>query len=116
MAMLYVLVVPAGDPGLTGASVVLPAGLKGLNNAGPHGLSEILYAFTSTPANNGSAFAGLTGSTYYYNTLFGFAMLIGRFAMHVPMLAARGVSRREAHRARVRREPSRSRPRCSSCC
>ena len=69
---------------------MLPAGLKGLNNAGPHGLTEMLYAFTSTPANNGSAFAGLTGTTYYYNTLFGFATLIGRFAMQVPMLAAAG--------------------------
>ena len=90
MVMLYVLVFPLVILVLTGMSVVLPAGLKGLNNAGPHGLTEILYAFTSTPANNGSAFAGLTGSTYYYNTLFGFATLIGRFAMQVPMLAAAG--------------------------
>src|SRR6185503_3256526 len=90
MVMLYVLVFPLVILVLTGLSVVLPAGLKGLNNAGPHGLTEILYAFTSTPANNGSAFAGLTGTTYYYNTLFGFATLIGRFAMQVPMLAAAG--------------------------
>ncbi|HEY7637863.1 MAG TPA: potassium-transporting ATPase subunit KdpA [Gemmatimonadales bacterium] len=90
MVMLYVLVFPLVILVLTGVSVVLPAGLKGLNNSGPHGLTEILYAFTSTPANNGSAFAGLTGSTYYYNTLFGFATLIGRFAMQVPMLAAAG--------------------------
>jgi K+-transporting ATPase ATPase A chain len=90
MVMLYVLVFPFVILVLTGISVVLPAGLKGLNNAGPHGLTEILYAFTSTPANNGSAFAGLTGTTYYYNTLFGFATLIGRFGMQVPMLAAAG--------------------------
>jgi potassium-transporting ATPase potassium-binding subunit len=90
MVMLYVLVFPLVILVLTGISAVLPAGLKGLNNSGPHGLTEILYAFTSTPANNGSAFAGLTGSTYYYNTLFGFATLIGRFAMQVPMLAAAG--------------------------
>jgi potassium-transporting ATPase potassium-binding subunit len=90
MVMLYVLVFPLVILVLTGLSVVLPAGLKGLNNAGPHGLTEILYAFTSTPANNGSAFAGLTGTTYYYNTLFGFATLIGRFGMQVPMLAAAG--------------------------
>ena len=90
MVMLYVLVFPLMILVLTGISVVLPAGLKGLNNAGPHGLTEILYAFTSTPANNGSAFAGLTGTSYYYNTLFGFATLIGRFAMQVPMLAAAG--------------------------
>ena len=90
MVMLYVLVFPLVILVATGLSVVLPVGLKGLNNAGPHGLTEILYAFTSTPANNGSAFAGLTGSTYYYNTMFGFATLIGRFAMQVPMLAAAG--------------------------
>jgi K+-transporting ATPase ATPase A chain len=90
MVMLYVLVFPFVILVLTGISVVLPAGLKGLNNGGPHGLTEILYAFTSTPANNGSAFAGLTGTTYYYNTLFGFATLIGRFGMQVPMLAAAG--------------------------
>jgi potassium-transporting ATPase potassium-binding subunit len=90
MVMLYVLVFPLVILVATGLSVVLPVGLKGLNNAGPHGLTEILYAFTSTPANNGSAFAGLTGSTYYYNTMFGFATLIGRFAMQVPMLAVAG--------------------------
>jgi K+-transporting ATPase ATPase A chain len=90
MVMLYVLVFPLVILVATGLSTVLPGGLKGLNNAGPHGLTEILYAFTSTPANNGSAFAGLTGSTYYYNTMFGFATLIGRFAMQVPMLAVAG--------------------------
>jgi K+-transporting ATPase ATPase A chain len=90
MAMLYVLVFPLAILTLTGIASILPAGLKGLNNAGPHGLSEILYAFSSTTANNGSAFAGLTGSTYFYNTLFGSATLVGRFAMIVPMLALAG--------------------------
>jgi K+-transporting ATPase ATPase A chain len=90
VAMLYVLVFPATILALTALSAVLPAGLKGLNNAGPHGLSEILYAFSSTTGNNGSAFAGLTGSTYYYNTLLGTATLIGRFAMIVPVLALGG--------------------------
>ncbi|MFN8573225.1 MAG: potassium-transporting ATPase subunit KdpA [Gemmatimonadaceae bacterium] len=90
MAMLYVLVFPAAILTMTGLSVVAAPGLRGLNNAGPHGLSEILYAFTSTAANNGSAFAGLTGSTYYYNTLLGLNTLIGRFAMIVPMLAMAG--------------------------
>ena len=89
-AMLYVLVFPAVILTLTAVSVLLPAGLKGLNNGGPHGLTEILYAFSSTPGNNGSAFAGLTGTTYYYNTLFGLATLIGRFAMIVPMVALGG--------------------------
>jgi K+-transporting ATPase ATPase A chain len=90
MAMLYILAFPLVVLGLSALSSVLPAGLKGLNNAGPHGLSEILYAFSSTTANNGSAFAGLTGSTYWYNTLFGLATLFGRFALIVPMLALAG--------------------------
>jgi K+-transporting ATPase ATPase A chain len=90
MAMLYVLAFPAIILSLTAISAVLPAGLKGLNNNGPHGLSEILYAFSSTAANNGSAFAGLTGSTYYYNTLLGISMLAGRFALMVPLLAMAG--------------------------
>jgi len=90
MAMLYALVFPAAILTLTAVSALLPAGLAGLNNAGPHGLSEILYAFSSTAANNGSAFAGLTGSTYYYNTALGFNTLIGRFAMIVPMMALAG--------------------------
>ena len=90
MAMLYVLIFPAAILTMTAISALLPAGLEGLNNAGPHGLSEILYAFSSTAANNGSAFAGLTGSTYYYNTMLGLNTLIGRFAMMVPMLALAG--------------------------
>jgi K+-transporting ATPase ATPase A chain len=89
-AMLYVLGFPTIILTLTAVSVLLPQGLRGLDNAGPHGLTEILYAFTSAPGNNGSAFAGLSGSTYYYNTLLGLAMLIGRFAMIVPMLALGG--------------------------
>jgi len=90
MAMLFVLVFAGAILLTSGLSVVHPDGLKGLNNSGPHGLSEILYAFTSATANNGSAFGGLTGSTYYYNTLLGITMLVGRFAMHVPMLALAG--------------------------
>ena len=90
MAMLYVLVFAGAVLTLSAIAAVTPAGLKGLNNAGPHGLSEIIYAFTSTAANNGSAFAGLTGSTYFYNTLLGLNTLIGRFAMQVPMLALAG--------------------------
>jgi K+-transporting ATPase ATPase A chain len=90
MAMLYVLIFPAAILGFTALSAVIGPGLAGRNNAGPHGLSEILYGFSSTVGNNGSAFAGLTGSTYYYNTLFGLATLIGRFAMIVPMVALAG--------------------------
>jgi potassium-transporting ATPase potassium-binding subunit len=90
MAMLYVLIFPMTILTLTAISVLVKPGLVGLNNAGPHGFAEILYAFTSTTGNNGSAFAGLTGSTYYYNTLLGLATLIGRFAMIVPMVALAG--------------------------
>ena len=90
MAMLYVLVFAGAVLTLSALAAVTPAGLAGRNNLGPHGLSEIVYTFTSTAANNGSAFAGLTGSTYFYNTLLGLNTLIGRFAMHVPMLALAG--------------------------
>jgi K+-transporting ATPase ATPase A chain len=90
MAMLYALLSSLFVLGMTGLSVVMPDGLKGLNNSGPHGFSEILYAFSSAFANNGSAFAGLTGSTYYYNTLLGVTMLFGRFALIVPVLALAG--------------------------
>lgn len=90
MAMLFALMSSLVILGMTALSVVLPAGLKGLNNSGPHGLSEILYAFSSAFANNGSAFAGLTGSTYYYNTMLAVAMLFGRFALIVPVLALAG--------------------------
>jgi K+-transporting ATPase ATPase A chain len=89
-AMLYVLVFPLTVLALTGLSAMTPAGLAGLTNSGPHGLSEILYAFTSATGNNGSAFAGLTGGSYWYNSLLGAAMLIGRFAMIVPMVALGG--------------------------
>jgi K+-transporting ATPase ATPase A chain len=65
-------------------------GLAGLNNAGPHGLSEILYAYSSVNGNNGSAFAGLSANTPWYNTTLGIAMLIGRFLMIVPIMAMAG--------------------------
>jgi K+-transporting ATPase ATPase A chain len=90
VAMLYVLIFPIVILGFTALSVVVEPGLVGRNNAGPHGLTEILYGFSSTTGNNGSAFAGLTGGTYWYNTLFGLATLLGRFAMIVPMLALAG--------------------------
>jgi potassium-transporting ATPase potassium-binding subunit len=90
MAMLYVLIFPAVILLFTAASATLPAGLRGLGNAGPHGLSEVLYAFSSVTGNNGSAFAGLAGGTTYYNTLLGLGTLFGRFAMMVPVLALAG--------------------------
>ena len=90
MVMLAVLASPLVILGMTAIASVLPAGLKGLNNSGPHGFSEILYAYTSTFGNNGSAFAGLTGGSYFYNTTLGIATIIGRFAVIVPALALAG--------------------------
>jgi K+-transporting ATPase ATPase A chain len=91
LSMLYVLIFPLVILVLTAISVVAPSfGASQLNNAGPHGLSEILYAFTSGTGNNGSAFAGISANTYWYNTTIGMAMLIGRFLMIVPMLAVAG--------------------------
>ncbi len=90
MAMLAILVLPMSILGFTALAAVLPAGLAGPLNAGPHGFSEILYAFTSATGNNGSAFAGLTANTPFYNSTLGLAMFIGRFLMIVPMLAVAG--------------------------
>jgi K+-transporting ATPase ATPase A chain len=89
MAMLYVLIFPLMILVLAAASSLLPQGLATLTNSGPHGLSEILYAFTSGTGNNGSAFAGL-GPNRWYNLAMGFTMLTGRFLMIVPMLAVAG--------------------------
>ena len=91
MAMLVVLVFPLTILVFTAISMVSPTfGTSQLNNAGPHGLSEILYAFTSGTANNGSAFAGISANTLWYNTTIGMAMLVGRFFMIIPMLAIAG--------------------------
>ena len=91
MAMLVVLVFPLVILILTAISVVSPTfGISQLNNAGPHGLSEILYAFTSGTGNNGSAFAGISANTLWYNATIGVAMLFGRFMMIIPMLAIAG--------------------------
>ena len=90
LAMLAVLIYPPLVLGFTAASLLLKTGLDSLNNSGPHGLSEILYAFASTTANNGSAFAGLNGNTLWFNTTLGIAMFLGRFAYIVPVLALAG--------------------------
>jgi K+-transporting ATPase ATPase A chain len=91
MAMLVVLVFPLVILVFTAIAVVSPTlGLSSLNNAGPHGLSEILYAYTSGAGNNGSAFAGLNANTTWYNTTLGVTMLAGRFLMIIPMLAIAG--------------------------
>jgi potassium-transporting ATPase potassium-binding subunit len=90
MTMLYVLIFPLVILVLSAISSLYPMGLSSLANHGPHGLSEILYAFTSTAANNGSAFGGLNANTHWYNAATGFNMLGGRFLMIIPMLALAG--------------------------
>ncbi|WP_027173411.1 potassium-transporting ATPase subunit KdpA [Methylobacterium sp. 10] len=90
MAMLAILCLPLMMLGFTALATVVAAGLAGPANAGPHGFSEILYAFTSAAANNGSAFGGLTANTAFYNTTLGIGMLFGRFFVIVPALAIAG--------------------------
>ena len=90
LAVLAIAILPLVILGFTAISAVLPAGLAGPLNKGPHGFTEILYAFTSGVGNNGSAFAGLTAATPYYDGLLGVAMWLGRFFIIVPMLAIAG--------------------------
>jgi K+-transporting ATPase ATPase A chain len=90
LAMLSVLVLTLCILGFSAAASVLPAGLSSLANKGPHGFSEILYAFTSGAGNNGSAFAGLSANTLFYNTTLGFDMFFGRFFMLIPILGIAG--------------------------
>jgi len=90
LVMLAVLIYPLSVLGFTAASIILKSGLDGIANQGPHGLSEVLYAFASTVGNNGSAFGGLSGNTLWYNTTLGVAMFIGRFFYVVPVMALAG--------------------------
>ncbi|HZL41880.1 MAG TPA: potassium-transporting ATPase subunit KdpA [Verrucomicrobiae bacterium] len=90
MAMLALLVLALSILGFAAWASVSAWGLAGLNNSGPHGLSEILYAFSSANGNNGSAFAGLSANTPWYNTTLGIAMFVGRFLMIVPIMAMAG--------------------------
>jgi len=90
MAILAVLAPSIVIKLFSAVACSVPAGLAGLNNAGPHGLSEILYAFSSAAGNNGSAFAGLNANTVFYNLMIGFGMLIGRFGIIVPVMAIAG--------------------------
>jgi len=90
MAMLAVLCLPLSILGFTAIASVIPAGLSSIANPGPHGFSEILYAYTSGTANNGSAFGGLSGDTPWYNITIGLAMLMGRFLVIVPAMAIAG--------------------------
>ena len=90
MAALALLILPASILGFSAVASVIPQGISSILNPGPHGLSEILYQYTSANGNNGSAFAGLAGNTPFYNWTGGFAMLIGRFAFLIPIMAFGG--------------------------
>jgi len=90
MAMLAILVLPLMYLGWTAVAVVLPSAVASMANAGPHGFTEVLYAYTSQTGNNGSAFAGLTGNIPFYNVTGGVAMFVGRFFMIVPAMAIAG--------------------------
>ena len=90
MAMLAILILPLSILGFTAAAAVIPSAVASTANPGPHGFSEILYAYTSQTGNNGSAFAGLTGNTMWYNVTGGIAMLVGRYFVIIPMMAIAG--------------------------
>jgi K+-transporting ATPase ATPase A chain len=90
MAMLAILILPLMYLGWTAAAVVIPSAVASTANPGPHGFTEVLYAYTSQTGNNGSAFAGLTGNTLWYNVTGAIAMLVGRFWMIIPALAIAG--------------------------
>jgi K+-transporting ATPase ATPase A chain len=90
LVMIAVLVHPFSILGFTALAGLLPATMQALGNQGPHGFSEVLYTYTSATANNGSAFAGLSTNTPFFNTSIGFAMLIGRYLIVLPMLAVAG--------------------------
>jgi potassium-transporting ATPase potassium-binding subunit len=90
MAMLAILILPLMYLGWTAVAVVLPSAVASMNNPGPHGFTEVLYAYTSATGNNGSAFAGLNGATFFYNLTLASAMLVGRFWMIIPAMAIAG--------------------------
>jgi K+-transporting ATPase ATPase A chain len=90
MTMLALLCIPGTILGLTAVACVIAPGLAGIANSGPHGFSEILYAYTSAAATNGSAFAGLNANTAFYNLTLSLAMFFGRFLVIVPVLAIAG--------------------------
>jgi K+-transporting ATPase ATPase A chain len=90
MAMLAILVLPLMYLGWTSVAVVLPSAAAAMNNAGPHGFTEVLYAYVSSTGNNGSAFAGLSGNTFFYNLTLATSMFVGRFFMIIPAMAMAG--------------------------
>ena len=97
MSMLAVLVFPLTILVLAGVAAVTGFGTSSITNPGPHGLSQILYAYTSATGNNGSAFAGLNANTHWYNVSIGLSTLVGRFFVIIPMLAVAGSLGRKKH-------------------
>jgi K+-transporting ATPase ATPase A chain len=90
LVVLYILFVPVVILSFAGAAIVMKTPVNSLSNSGPHGLSEMVYAYTSSANNNGSAFAGLNGNTNWFNTTLGLCMLVGRFFLMIPALAIGG--------------------------
>jgi K+-transporting ATPase ATPase A chain len=90
MAMLAILILPLSILGFLAIATVTPFGLSSVQDPGPHGFSEIMYLYSSSTGNNGSAFAGFTGNTLWYNTTGGLAMLVGRYFVIIPMMAVAG--------------------------
>ncbi len=90
MAMLAILILPLSILGFMAIATVTPFGLSSVQDPGPHGFSEIMYLYSSSTGNNGSAFAGFTGNTPWYNTTGGIAMLVGRYFVIIPMMAVAG--------------------------
>src|ERR1700733_1776479 len=90
MAMLAILVLPLMYLGWTAVATIVPSAVAATNNAGPHGFSEILYLYTSSTGNNGSAFAGISANTLFYNITGAVAMFVGRFWMIIPAMAIAG--------------------------
>jgi potassium-transporting ATPase potassium-binding subunit len=102
MAMLAILVLPLMYLGWTAVAVVLPSAVASMANSGPHGFTEVLYAFTSATGTNGSAFGGLTGNTFFYNLTLASSMFVGRFFMIVPAMAIAGsLAAKKVHPASV---------------
>ena len=106
MAMLAILVLPLMYLGWTAVATVLPSAVASIANPGPHGFSEILYLFTSSTGNNGSAFGGITGNTPFYNTTGAVAMFVGRFFMIIPAMAIAGSLAAKKTASRRRPAPS----------
>ena len=116
LAMFYVLVFPIIILGFSAWAAVSPLGTSSLNNGGSHGLSEILYAYSSGAGNNGSAFAGLNANTPFWNVTLAFTMLAGRFLMIIPALGIAGLDGRQEGGAHPRSAPSPPTARCSPAC